>query len=86
MALDLIRAGRCARVVVVAADNATSPSLLPWLANGFRALGAASTAPDAAAAALPFCGRRNGMLLGAGAVGLVLEVGGRATLNALTRL
>ncbi len=73
IAEDMLRAGRCERVVVVAGDNASSPALLPWLGNGFRALGAASTAAAVADAALPFDRRRNGMLLGAGAVGMVLE-------------
>jgi len=73
MACDLMATGRASRVVVVSGDNATSPSLLPWLANGFRALGAASTQPHVSLAALPFSSQRNGMLLGAGAVGLVLE-------------
>lgn len=73
MAQDLLRAGRCDRVIVVAADNASSPALMPWLGNGFRALGAASTAGAVCDAALPFNPRRSGMLVGAGAVGLVLE-------------
>jgi len=73
MAQDLLRAGRCDRVIVVAADNASSPALMPWLGNGFRALGAASTASAVCDAALPFNPRRSGMLVGAGAVGLVLE-------------
>jgi hypothetical protein len=40
---DMILSGRAARVVVVAGDVASSDTLLPWLGNGFRALGAACT-------------------------------------------
>ena len=29
-------------MVVVAGDNASSDNLMPWLGNGFRALGAAT--------------------------------------------
>jgi len=76
MAEDMMAVGRCERVIVISGDNASSDTLLPWLANGFRALGAASIAGRVADAALPFAGGRNGMLLGAGAVGLVLETRG----------
>ena len=47
--------------------------MLPWVGIGFLALGAACTKPTITEAALPFDKRRCGMLLGAGAVGLVLE-------------
>lgn len=70
---DWLRAGRCRRVVVISADNPSSDHLLPWIGTGFLALGAACTKPDVEEAALPFDKRRSGMLLGAGAVGLVLE-------------
>ena len=70
---DWLRAGRCKRVVVISADNPSSDQLLPWVGIGFLALGAACTKSKVEEAALPFDKRRNGMLLGAGAVGLVLE-------------
>ena len=43
LAEDWIRAGRCRRVVIVAADDATSDALLPWIGAGFLASGAAAT-------------------------------------------
>lgn len=70
---DWIRMGRCRRVVVLGADNSTSSRLLPYVATGFLALTAASIAPTVETGALPFDKRRNGMILGMGAVALVLE-------------
>jgi 3-oxoacyl-(acyl-carrier-protein) synthase len=67
--------GRCERVIVIAGDNASGKTLLPWIGSGFRALGAASIAGSVDTAALPFDANRNGMLLGAGAMGMVLETG-----------
>lgn len=62
VAEDWLRLGRCRRVVVIGADNATGPNLLPLIGTGFLALGAASTAPSVATAALPFDQGRNGAL------------------------
>ncbi|KAJ1452871.1 thiolase-like protein [Pelagophyceae sp. CCMP2097] len=73
VAHDLLRAGRCDRVVVIAGDDASGDALLPWLGNGFVALGAASLARNATECARPFDARRSGMVLGAAGVGLVLE-------------
>jgi 3-oxoacyl-(acyl-carrier-protein) synthase len=73
MAQDMLISGRAERVVVVAGDNASGDTLLPWLGSGFRALGAATTAGAVEDAALPFDKRRSGMLLGAGGIGMVLE-------------
>lgn len=42
----MIQTGRAERVVVIAGDNASSDTLMPWLGNGFRALGAANIHSD----------------------------------------
>ncbi|MDP9464826.1 MAG: beta-ketoacyl synthase, partial [Actinomycetota bacterium] len=73
IAEDWIRAGRCRRVVVVAADDITSDELLGWFGSGFLASGAAATDDNVAEAALPFDRRRHGMILGMGAAALVVE-------------
>ncbi|HET8592267.1 MAG TPA: beta-ketoacyl synthase N-terminal-like domain-containing protein, partial [Solirubrobacterales bacterium] len=73
IAEDWIRAGRCRRAIVVAADDATSDELLPWIGAGFLASGAAATDEVVEEAALPFDQRRHGMLLGMGAAALVVE-------------
>merc|ERR1712038_1274585 len=73
MAQDMLISGRADRVVVVAGDNATGNTLLPWLGSGFCALGAATTEAAVEDAALPFDKRRTGLLLGAGGIGMVLE-------------
>ncbi len=84
LAEDWIRAGRCRRVVVVAADDATSDTLLRWLGAGFLASGAAATDEDVEEAALPFDQRRHGMILGMGAAALVVECAGAARERGLT--
>lgn len=73
LAYDMIQLGRAERMVVIAGDNASSATLMPWLGNGFRAFGAATTCGDVRLAALPFDSRRSGMILGSGGVGLVFE-------------
>ncbi|MFZ0171251.1 MAG: SDR family NAD(P)-dependent oxidoreductase, partial [Acidimicrobiales bacterium] len=73
VAEDWIRSGRCRRVIVVAADNATSDNLLGWIGAGFLASGAAATDADVEEAATPFDRRRHGMIIGMGAVGIVVE-------------
>jgi len=70
---DIIQQGRCERLVVIASDNASGDVLIPWLGSGFRALGAASLSERVEDAALPFDQRRKGLVLGAGAIGMVLE-------------
>ena len=73
LAEDWIRAGRCRRVVVVAADDITADNLIDWMGAGFLASGAAATDEDVEKAAVPFDKRRHGMIIGMGAAGLVVE-------------
>ena len=70
---DWIRAGRCNRVIVIAADDVTSDAMLEWIGAGFLATGAATTETEVTRAALPFDRRRHGMILGMGACALVVE-------------
>ncbi len=73
LAEDWIRAGRCRRVVVIAADNVTGDHLMEWVGAGFLATGAAATDDRVEEAALPFDRRRHGTILGMGACALVVE-------------
>lgn len=73
IAEDWIRLGRAKRVIVVGADDVTNGTLMPWIGSGFLAAGAATVNAKVEEAALPFDKRRHGMILGMGAVGLVLE-------------
>jgi malonyl CoA-acyl carrier protein transacylase len=73
IAEDWIRTGRCQRVLVVGADDVTSDAMFEWIGAGFLASGAATTETDVRKAALPFDKRRHGMIVGMGAVGLVIE-------------
>ncbi|NMC68494.1 MAG: hypothetical protein GYA57_00330, partial [Myxococcales bacterium] len=83
---DWIRAGRCRRVLVVGADDVTGDALLPWIGAGFLATGAAATDERPEDAALPFDRRRHGMLLGMGAVALVVETAEAAAARGVTPL
>ncbi|HET7826857.1 MAG TPA: beta-ketoacyl synthase N-terminal-like domain-containing protein, partial [Anaeromyxobacter sp.] len=73
LAEDWIRAGRCRRVVVIAADNTTSENLMEWIGAGFLATGAAATDDKVEEAAVPFDRRRHGTIVGMGAAALVVE-------------
>lgn len=73
IAHDMIQLGRAERMIVIAGDNASSDALMPWLGNGFRALGAATICSNVADAARPFDAIRSGMILGSGGIGMVLE-------------
>lgn len=73
LAEDMIRGGRARHMIVVGADDPTSHDALPYLGAGFLSTGACTNAADLYEAALPFDRRRNGMIMGAGAVALVIE-------------
>jgi hydroxymethylglutaryl-CoA synthase len=73
MAHDMLVSGRAQRVVVIAGDNASGETLLPWLGAGFRALGAACVEKDVKNASKPFAADRNGLILSGGGIGIVLE-------------
>lgn len=78
VAEDWIRLGRAKRVLVIGADDPTSPALMPWLGTGFLSQGAASVKGEVKEAALPFDRRRNGMVMGMGACAMVIEEGREA--------
>src|SRR5207244_12233989 len=59
LAEDWIHAGRCRRVIIVAADDVTSDNLIEWFGSGFLASGAAATDDNVEEAALPFDRRRH---------------------------
>ncbi len=73
LAEDWIRCGRAKRVIVIGADDVTNDTMMEWIGSGFLAVGAASTESEVSNAAKPFDKSRNGMILGMGAVGLMLE-------------
>ena len=73
VAEDWIHTGRCRRVIVVSADDVTTDALLPWVASGFLASGAAATDDIVEEAATPFDRRRHGMIIGMGAAAFVIE-------------
>jgi len=73
IAEDFIRTGRVKRMIVIGADDPTSKINFPILGAGFLCTGAATNESDLYQAAVPFDRRRNGMIISAGAVGVVLE-------------
>ncbi len=83
VAEDWIRVGRCKRVIVIGGENATSPAQNQWVGSGFLALGAATVKKRVSEAAKPFDSERNGTIVGAGAVGLVIETSARARVRGM---
>ena len=73
VAEDWIKLGRAKRVIIIAADDVTNNIVQEWIFAGFLASGAVSREGDVTKAALPFDRRRNGMIVGMGAAGLVVE-------------
>ncbi|MBR4592771.1 MAG: acyltransferase domain-containing protein, partial [Elusimicrobiaceae bacterium] len=73
VAQDWIKLGRCKRVIVISADDITNDNVSEWILTAFLASGAATTEADVTKAALPFDRRRNGMIVGMGAVSLIVE-------------
>lgn len=67
-AVDEIRLGRQQRMLVVAAEDLTPETVLP-----FAGMGALSPSPDPATASRPFDRLRNGFVPSGGAVAMVLE-------------
>ena len=73
VAESLIRSGQAGRMIVIGAENSSSKMLLPWIGGGFLTSGAATNEVNIYNAAIPFDNRRNGMIIGAGAVGIIIE-------------
>jgi len=73
VAEDLIRAGHAKRMIVIGADITSGKNMLPWFAAAFSSIGALTDSDSLYDAAVPFDNRRSGMILGSGAVGLVIE-------------
>ncbi|MBN1500070.1 MAG: acyltransferase domain-containing protein [Spirochaetes bacterium] len=73
VAEDWIRMGRCDRVIIVGGEAATSEIQNEWITSGFLALGAASVKRSIDEASKPFDEDRNGMIVGSGAFGLIVE-------------
>ncbi len=73
VAESLIRSGQAGRMIVIGAENCSSKLLMPWVGGGFLTSGAATNEVNIYNAAIPFDNRRNGMIIGAGAVGILIE-------------
>ncbi|MBI4656969.1 MAG: acyltransferase domain-containing protein, partial [Elusimicrobia bacterium] len=68
-----IRSGKAKRVIIIAGDDITNEIVSEWTMPGFVASGTATTKDKISEAALPFDRRRHGLIVGSGAVGMVIE-------------
>lgn len=73
LAEELIKSGRVKRMIIIGADDASSEASLPYIGAGFLSTGACSNEADLYEAAVPFDKRRNGMIMGVGALGIIIE-------------
>ncbi len=73
IAEDWIRTGRCERVIIVGGEAPTTEGMNEWITAGFLAVGAATVKKTVKDAAKPFDKNRNGMIVGSGAVALIIE-------------
>ena len=73
MAEDLLRMGRCKRVILISGDVPTHKHNMEWLVTSLLANGAATTEGNLEEAALPFDRRRQGLIVGMGGIGIVFE-------------
>lgn len=73
LAESLIQTGKADTMIVIGGDDPTSTYAMPYLGAGFLSTGACTDAGNLYEAALPFDKRRRGMIMGAGAVGIVIE-------------
>lgn len=70
---EMIQSGRVDRMIVIGADDTANQQVLPFVGAGFLSTGAASNRADLYEVAVPFDKRRNGMIMGSGSVGIVIE-------------
>lgn len=73
VAEGLIKSGHARRMIVIGADISSTKDLLPWFGAGFSSIGALTECDNLFDAAIPFDNRRSGMILGSGAIGIVIE-------------